>query len=294
MNFRNLEYLIQEAFIGIWRNGIMAVASLSTVAFSMAILGVFLLLVLGSHHFAERQLAGFELKVFMPRGGSEDDAIKVRDAIEKLPLAKNVVLLSRDKEYAKLKRNMSGSMEFGGLIPNPLPYALDVKSKDSRKTGILANQIRRIQGVANVADAQEDYKLVKTIADIVKLVGFIAAVVLVIITVFLISNAIRLTLFARRHEIKIMQLVGATNWFIRVPLVLEGIVLGAVGALVAIGLISIGSECISSLARELSETTPRSLSSGVAPAHFVVWLVVGGAVIGALGSLLSIRRFLRI
>ena len=85
MNLRNLEYLIQEAFIGIWRNGIMALASISTIALSMAILGAFLLLALGSHRFVERQLAKFEIKAFTVQNLSQGDAERLADKIRGLP-----------------------------------------------------------------------------------------------------------------------------------------------------------------------------------------------------------------
>lgn len=294
MKLRNLEYLIQEAFIGIWRNGIMAVAAVSTVALSLAILGVFLLLVLGSHRFVERQLAGFEVAAFLPREASQEDAEKVRDTITKLPLTKNVELLSRDKEWAEFKRKMNTKIDLGGVTDNPLPYALHIESKDPRKTAALAQQIREIPGVKRVADAREDYRVVRAVADLVKLLGFAASVVLCLTTVFIISNAIRLTLFARRHEIRIMQLVGATNWFIRIPLVLEGIILGALGAVIAVGLVAVSLEYVAGLVVRMLPPTLRDVSSGVSHTQFIALLVLGGAAIGALGSFISIRRFLKV
>lgn len=271
----------------------MAVASVSTVALSMAILGAFLLLVLGSHRFVERQLAQFEIAVFLPVGASPRKADEVRDAIRKLPLTKHVELLSREKEWAEFKRNMNTEIDLGGVTGNPLPYALHVESKDSRKTNVLADQIGRIDGVAHVTDSRETYGRVKALADLVKILGFVAALILCFTTIFIISNAIRLTLFARRHEIKIMQLVGATNWFIRVPLVLEGIVFGAIGAAVAVGLVSLGSGYIATMVQERFPPMLRDLSSGIDRGLFLTSLVSGGALIGALGSLISIRRFLQ-
>ncbi|MBI2843768.1 MAG: ABC transporter permease [Armatimonadetes bacterium] len=293
MNLRNVEYLIQEAFIGIWRNGIMAVASISIVALSMAIFGAFLLLVLGSHNFVERQLARFEIAVYLPVGESRQKAIEVRDQIRALPLARKVTLMSREKEWASFKRRMNTEIDLGGVTGNPLPYALHIESKDSRKTSRLADQIRHINGVAHVTDSRETYGRVKAVADLVKILGFAAALVLCFTTIFIISNAIRLTLFARRHEIQIMQLVGATNWFIRIPLVLEGIILGAMGALIAGGLISLGSGYIVNVVQERFPPLLRDISSGVDSRQFSMSLAMAGAFIGALGSFVSIRRFLR-
>jgi cell division transport system permease protein len=208
----------------------MAVASISTVALSMAVLGAFMLLALGSHRFVERQLAGFQIKVFTPTGATQAQATKLQDAIKNLPLTKRAELLSRESEWKQFKRNVNTDFDLGGVVGNILPFAIDVESKDSRQTDVLASQIRKLQGVAKVNNASEEYGRVKAVADLVRVLGFTVAIILCFTTVIIISNAIRLTVFARRHEIKIMQLVGATNWFIRIPLVLEGIVLGAIGA----------------------------------------------------------------
>lgn len=293
VNLRNIEYLIQEAFVGIWRNGIMAVAAVSTVALSLAILGTFLLMVIGSHRFAEKQLAKFEISAYLPVGATEKQAQGIREKIAALPLTKKADLLSRDEEWQKFKSRVNTKIDLGGIEDNPLPYAIDVESKDPRKTSDLADQIGKIKGIEEVKDGKKLYGSVKTIADLVRLLGFAAAIILCLTTTFIISNAIRLTVFARRHEIKIMQLVGATNWFIRVPLVLEGIVIGALGALVAFGLISAGSTYVVQVVEQKVMPIFRDVSSGIAPAQFMFSLLLAGALIGAMGSLISIRRFLK-
>lgn len=271
----------------------MAIASISTVALSMAILGTFVLLMLGSHNFVEKKLRQFEIRAFAPRGASQADAEKLRDSISKLKLATNVKLLSRNKEWAAFKRSRNLEV-VSGVVGNPLPYAIDVQSKDPRRTAELANQIRKLEGVGAVKNAQESYGYVKAIADLVKLLGFAASLILCFTTIFIISNAIRLTLFARRHEIRIMQLVGATNGFIRIPLVLEGIVLGIIGTLIAVGLIAGGSEYVASMVQRNLPPTLFDLSSDINRSQFNTSLIIAGGIIGALGSVLSIRRFLKI
>lgn len=272
----------------------MAVAAITTVALSLAILGSFLLLALSSHNFVEHRLADFEIAAFVRREASDGQAEEVRDAIRALPLAKSAKLLSRDKEWVKFKPDISPEINLGGVVDNPLSYKIEVTSKDPRKVTELAEQIQKIKGVKKVKNAEEDYRRMRTIADLIKALGLVGAIILCLTTIFIISNAIRLTLFARRHEIRIMQLVGATNWFIRVPLVLEGIVLGAIGALIATGLIAAGWEYTSNLVlRLMIPSTVRSMTAGIDHSQFGMFLVIGGAAIGALGSMVSIRRFLK-
>ncbi len=269
----------------------MAVASISTVALSLAILGAFALLALGSHRFVERQLAAFEIRVFVPRTATEAEAQQVRDTIAKLSLVKNVELLSRDEEYAEFKRKLNADV-VSGIISNPLPYALKVESKNSRQTEVLAEQIRKIPNVRKVSDGKEDHQRLRVIADLVRTLGILVAIILFLTTVFIIHNAIRLTLFARRHEIRIMQLVGASNWFIRAPLVIEGIVIGTIGALISVGLITLCSGYIGCMVERVLPTL-RDLSSGLGKVQLLQYMVIAGAAIGAIGSYISMRRFLR-
>ncbi|MEN6521482.1 MAG: permease-like cell division protein FtsX [Armatimonadota bacterium] len=294
LKLRNLEYLIQEAFIGIWRNGIMAVAAITTAALSLAILGAFLLIAISSHRFVEGELAQFQIAAFVPREATSKQAEDVRDAIRNLPLTKNAELLSRDKEWAGFKHQISPDMDLGGVVGNPLPYRIDITAKDPHKVSELAEQVGKIDGVNKVGNAEEDYRHVRAVADLVKVLGIVGAIVLCLTTIFIISNAIRLTLFARRHEIRIMQLVGATNWFIRIPLVLEGIVLGMSGALIASGLLAAGSGYASNLMWKHISPTIRTMAPSVGHLQFTMFIVLTGAAIGALGSMVSIRRFLKI
>lgn len=293
VNLRNFEYLIQDAFIGIWRNGIMAIASISTIALSMAILGAFLLLAIGSHRFADKQLASFQIAAFLQDGASQSRAEEVRAEIAELPLASKVVLKSRDAEWAEFKQKMNADLNLSGVIGNPLPYAINIESKDPYKTSVLVQQIRKIKNVDYVEDSSS-YTKVKALAGIVRALGTTVAIILCFTTILIISNAIRLTMFARRQEIRIMQLVGATNWFIRVPLVIEGIVFGAIGACIAGGLIAVCSDYIGKMLSKSFPLMLRDMSSGVPHAEFAMTLAIAGALVGALGSIVSIRRFLKV
>lgn len=293
MNLRNIEYLVQEAFVGIWRNGIASLASLSTIALSMAVLGGLTLLIAGSHRFVETQLANFEIMAFTSQKASEQDAIEIAEAIRKIPLAKNVEVLPRDKEWENLKKKLSSNIDLAGIDNNPLPYAISVKSKDSRRLGELAQKIRSVAGVDDVVTRDQTYGHVLAIADLIKILGLSAIVILSIITAFIIGNAIRLTLFARRREIQIMQLVGATNWFIKAPLIIEGVVLGALGAIIAAGIVIAGSDYAAHYVLNRFPLMLRDVSSGITLQVFISTLVCAGALIGAVGSFVSARRFLK-
>jgi cell division transport system permease protein len=149
-----------------------------------------------------------------------------------------------------------------------------------------------MEGIHRVREARKELRRVIAVADFVKYMGVLAVIVLLGTATFIISNAIRLTVYARRREIRIMQLVGATNWFIRIPLVVEGVVLGAVGGLIAAGLITGGRMYLGQVVTKMMLLFG-SVTSGIGPGELVTAMVITGATIGALGSTVSIRKFLK-
>lgn len=290
VNLRNIEFLIQEAFVGVKRNGLMAFASISTIALSLGVLGAFVLAALGVNNFAAAQIGRFEIAVFMDnearQAQAEDAAAKIRN----MKAVGSVTVKDRDKDWAEFKRQHP-DIESAGLPLNPLPYAMIVKVSDPSKTAAIANDIRAMPLIDRVNEGRTILGRVMAIAKVVKVVSVLGAIVLLVTAVFIISNAIKLTLYARRREIRIMQLVGATNWFIRVPLIMEGVAFGAAGALVAWLLLQVGTAYLSHVARRITPLVANA-SANVEPAQLVASLVILGVAIGAAGSFVSIRRFL--
>ena len=180
----------------------------------------------------------------------------------------------------------------GGVEPTMLTSHFRVKLDDAKYTPQTADAIRKLPRIEEVIEGRQLVEQVVKFADFVKLAGWCSAGVLFLVAAFIISNTIRLTLYARRREIKIMQLVGATNWFIRLPYVFEGTVLGAIGGGAACLAILGGGQYLNS---EVTRIMPllAQFSSGVDPLRFYGGLVAAGCIIGAMGSLFSIRRFLK-
>lgn len=289
MNFSSIEFLIQEAFTGIRRNGLMAFASISTIALSLGVLGAFVLVALGANNFATSQIGKFEVAVYMRTGVDRQTTDNLAKVVRQMPDVASVQVLSRDEEWAAFKRS-NPNIESAGLQDNPLPYSMDVHVSDPGATTRIANKIRMQKGVHAVRDGREELNRVMSIAQVVRGISIAGVVVLLITAIFIISNAIKLTLYARRREIRIMKLVGATNWFIRVPLIIEGIVFGASGAFAAWALLRLGDIYV---ARSVSQMPfMAQFSSGISSGTLAISLIILGIIIGAAGSFVSIRRFL--
>lgn len=289
VNLSSVEFLIQEAFTGIRRNGLMAFASISTIALSLGVLGAFVLVAMGANNFAATQIGKFHVAVYMRMGVDRSTTDALAGVVGKMPDVADVKVLSREDEWAAFKR-ANPNIESAGLQHNPLPFSLDVRVSDPKITTTIANKIRAMKGVHTVRDGREELSRVMAIAQVVRGISIAGVIVLLITAVFIISNAIKLTLYARRREIRIMKLVGATNWFIRVPLIIEGIVFGATGAFAAWMLLRLGDIYVASSVSQMPFMA--QFSSGVTPGGLAISLIILGIAIGAAGSFVSIRRFL--
>lgn len=298
MNFTSIGFLFDEAAKNIRRNGLMSLAALSTVAIAMAVLGGALYFVFRLHQFVEVQPRQFEIEVFMRDGVERDDTMAVKRKIQQLPGVAHVSLYSKESALAELEERdrSAGTQLTKELESNPLPDRLDVRLTDPNDTAQITKALRdpeRFPAVHEVKDAQDTLNTLFAIQRVVRNVGGIASIMLFIATGFVIQNTIRLTVLARRREIRVMQLVGATPGFIRLPLVLEGIFYGVMGSLMASGVVLLIVSKISSYTGQymspLAQDMPKPVGFGM-----VALLLAGiGMAIGWLGSVLSIRRFLK-
>ncbi len=267
----------------------MAFASISTVALSLGVLGAFVLVALGANHFAASQIGKFEIAVYMHSDASRSQTDAIAAQVQKIPDVSNVKILSKDEEWARFKRS-NPNIDSAGLQNNPLPFSLNVRVSDPSRTTAIANKIRIMDGVRTVRDGRDALGRLMAIARVVRGISAAGVVVLLITAVFIISNAIKLTLYARRREIRIMKLVGATNWFVRIPLIIEGVVFGAVGAFIAWLLLRLGGVYVARTVEAMPFMA--QFSSNTEPAELAFALILLGVAIGAVGSFVSIRRFL--
>ena len=292
MSLRTLEYAIVESVVGVGRNGLMSVASITTVGLSLAILGGFVLMVLGLNNIVKAQLDKFEISVWLKPDLTENQIMNLNDDIESIPHVRAANLETAEATWERIRRSWQGKIDLGGVEPNTLSDHFQVKLDDPRLTGIVGNAIRAMPGVDEVVEGKMIVDHMVRFAELVRLIGAGAAIMLFLIAGFIVNNTIRLTLYARRREIKIMQLVGATNWFIRLPFVFEGTILGAIGGSIGCLIVLGGAKYVGQVVTQMMPLL-RQYSSGVPPMQFFLGLVILGSFVGMSGSMISIRRFLR-
>ena len=295
MKIRTMEYFIREAFVSLRRNGLMSFASVSTVALSLLILGMFLVMVLNLSHMASALESQVEISVYLEDGLNDLEIRETGTRITKIPGVSQVLFVSKDEALERFKQRLGDQQGMLSALgdSNPLPDAFEVKVDKPEQVKPAAQAIAKLKGVENAKFGQEVVEQVFNLARMIRVLGVILIVFLALAALFIISNTIRITVFARRKEIGIMKYVGATDWFIRWPFLIEGMILGFGGALVAVLLLS---QTYGALVSQIYQSLAFLPVIPQYPfiTHISLFLLVVGAVIGALGSTISLKKFMKV
>ena len=295
MKIRTMEYFIKEALLSLKHNGLMSFASVSTVALSLLILGMFLVMVLNLNNMASALESQVQISVYMQDGLSKNEMLEVGTRITKIPGIVQVNFVDKEEAMKRFKQRLG---EQQGLLnalgeTNPLPNAFEVKVDKTERVKLVAQEITKLKGVENAKYGQEVIEQLFALTKMVRIFGLIIIIFLALAALFIISNTIRITVFARRKEIGIMKYVGATDWFIRWPFLLEGMMLGFGGALMAVLFLN---ETYGILIHQVYESLAFLPLIPQYPfiTNISVVLLVTGTAIGALGSTISLRRFMKV
>jgi cell division transport system permease protein len=207
------------------------------------------------------------------------------------PRVKDVTFVSRDEALTRMQKKYPELFKTG-LASNPLPPSEEVELRKAEYAGTVAASVTNAPGVDNVSYGKKTAKRIIQVAHVIEIVFLLAIAILFVASTLLIANTIRLSIFARRREIEVMKLVGATNWFVRGPFMLEGLICGLVGSVAAVVLLLLGKE-VALPALNIN------LSAGDDVNAVAFWLnalalVAAGLLLGAAGSGITLRRFLRI
>lgn len=295
MKLSTAEYVVREAFFSLKRNSLMSIASVGTVAVSLFIFGMFMLLVMNMNRMAMSLESQIEISVYVKDDAkfSDDDFENLQQKIENIDGVKEVHFINREQALERLKERL-GEQKF--LLEaldgeNPLPNSYEVIVKEAEQIKSIAEKISQFDGVELAKYGQDVVEKLFAITRLIRVFGILLMILLAGATLFIISNTIRITVFARRKEVAIMKYVGATDWFIRKPFLLEGTCLGFFGAIVAIVMLCLVYELITTKIYESLAFLPMISIQDFLKMVGIVILLLGMA-IGAIGSTISLKRFL--
>ncbi len=295
MKLKTGEYFIQEVFHSLRRNNWMTFASIGTVAVSLFVLGVFLILVLNMNRLAGMLESQVQISVYLEDHLTDREKRQIGYDIESLQGIDSVTYVDRETAKERLKERLGDQKYLLDALSedNPLPDAFEVTVTTPAVVESAAGAIAAMQGVEEAKYGQDVVEHLFDITRLMRIFGFVLMGLLGGATLFIISNTIRLTVFARRKEIAIMKYVGATDWFIRWPFLLEGIVLGCIGGLIAA--VALRSFYAAMAAKIYSTLAFFPLMPQYPFMNYVTAaILLAGIVIGAIGSVISLKRFLRV
>ena len=295
MNFSTKEYFIRETYKSIRRNGFMSFASISTVAVALMVLGIFLLIFLNTNNLAKHLESQVQVSVYMQDDANQDELADMKTKLEKMEGVVKVAAVSKAEALQRFKERLGDQQKIldslGG--DNPFPNSFDVQVKNPDAIKGITDKISALPKVETARFGQEVVEHLFYLTKVMRFGGVALVIFLAAGTLFIISNTIRLTVFARRKEVVIMKYVGATDWFIRWPFLLEGMTLGFLGAVIANFFLNISYSALLSTVHKTLAFLPLVPAKPLMT-YVTIFMLIIGTAIGALGSYISLRKFLRV
>lgn len=295
MKLSTSEYFIKEVYTSFKRNIWMTLASIFTVVLSLFILGFFSIVILNLNKMADTLESQVQISVYLKDDLSQEEIDETKETLSKIEGLQDIKFTTREKAMENFKERLGDQQFLLDALDdtNPLPdsFSLTVTSPQQVKT--IADTVVALDSVESASYSQDIINHLFNLTHLIRLIGVALIILLTGAAIFIISNTIRLTVFARRKEIAIMKYVGATDWFIRWPFLLEGICLGFIGGGLATIFLYIVYNQVTQEIYEAMAFFP------LIPQHpFINYIslaiLVAGIIIGALGSTISLKRFLKV
>lgn len=288
-----IRYFMSEACKSFWRNSFMSIASIVTVALSFFILGIFAIMVANLDNFADNLENQVQISVYLKDGLTTEQVMGVGKRLKALPEVRQIKFTNKDQAMTELKERMKDQPGILEALEgkNPLPTSYEITFTQAGAVKKAAQIVATYPEVESSHYGQEIIEQLLNITRVIRWGGMALIVLLTVATLFIISNTIRLTVFARRKEIGIMKYVGATNWFIRWPFLLEGLLLGFIGGVIA-------DAALVQFYRFVTSEIHHSLAFlplvGMNPFMYQVGigLLLLSMIIGAVGSTISLKRYM--
>lgn len=299
MSLYNITHFIEEALNNIRRNAFVTVITVGTIALSFLIFGVFLIIFSNLKDITSSWQEQIQIVAYLKEGLSSTDIASLEEKIRAEREVSSVQFVSKDKALSEFKKdlaNQTGLLE--GLGENPLPAYFEVKIKktyqDSVAVSSLAERFKKIKGIEDVQYGQEWVENLSSFLDLMVIAGLVVGGLVSLAVILIVSNTVKLTVYARAEDIEIMKLIGATDWFVKIPFLIEGMVIGLVGVFLSIALLF---GIYQLLMQKLSLTA--GILLGKFSIAFLSWpditiLLLAGMLLGLFGSFVSVGRFLKV
>ena len=297
MKWNTLKYLFKEGIIGLWRNRTMAFASAGTIVLCLLILGMSYSIGTNIDYMIEQIESKFGITAYIQDGISENSILSIENKIKTMPNVASITYISKDEALKTFSEDNEDASLFEMFKEdNPLPASFEIIAIDIKNQGELVKSIEALEGIDEAVYLKNETETFISIRKTVNYVCYAIIVCLIVVGLLLMSNTIKLTVYIRKREINIMKYVGATDSFIRVPFLIEGMLIGTLGALVAIITIALGYDWVQSMSMsatgilgEISLMPTANIMTSLVPIYLSL-----GIGIGLIGSAFAIHKHLKV
>ena len=295
MAFRGFRYYCSEAFKSIWYNKPMALTSVITVMGCLLLFGFFMVIGLNINYITHQVEQQCEIQAYLPMDATAENESAVLSAVKAIPGIGNVTFETREQAYENYREMLGDkSVVLEGLDPADfLPSSCRIIPEDITQISTLLESLNKIEGIDEVVTSMDTVDSIVSATSFIRKGCILFTILLAIIAVFIITNTIKLDIHARQKEIHIMKYVGATDWFIRWPFIIEGIFVGIIGSVISILILSGAVTFIIDVATAHFGAV-KLLPSGTIMPLLIGMLLLFGTFIGALGSVIAVRKHLHV
>lgn len=297
MRSSKLKYIFKEGFKSIWRNRMMSLASISSVGATLVILGVVLITILNINNMSNIVKEEFdEIEVFLLDELTLKEIDDIEDEINDYDGVNSVVFISKEEALQSMKEDWGKDGSLLNDSEDALPNSFILTVNDVKYADKIVSRLEGIQGIEEVKYFKDIIKKMISFTEFVRMAGFIIIGILTLISMFIISNTIKITVAARKTDINIMKYVGGTNGYIRGPFMIEGMTLGLIGSLVAVLIINFGYFYIhNNISEKLSVLfSVYTIKPEILLNEMLIVFIAVGTGIGILGSIFSLRKYLKV
>ncbi|RYL95794.1 ABC transporter permease [Sporolactobacillus sp. THM7-4] len=297
MKLRTMRRHVSESLKSLTRNGWMTFASVSAVTVSLILVALFLMVMFNLNKIAGDIEKDVEVRVYLDRSTTPAQQNQLEEQLKQVKNVQSVTFQSKKKGLNNLLSSLgSDKGTFEDLQKeNPLPNVFILKTRQPQQTIMVANEVRHYPNVQDVRYGKGTVEKMFKFINIARNIGIVLILGLIFTSVFLIANTIKLTIVARRREIEIMKLVGATNAFVRWPYFIEGLIMGILGSVLPVLLVIVVYHfAYYSLSSNLSQMFISLIPFQTMAVNLSLLLVGVGGIIGVWGSLSSVRKFLKV
>jgi cell division transport system permease protein len=294
-----LGYFSRKAFRNLAANRLVTGLTISTITLALLIIALFMLVFVNMEGTVEQWSRKVVVTVYFDKDPLPQEVALLKNRISALPGTGSLSFISKEDALKRFKQRLKGQESLlegvsADTLPSSLEIALTREHRSTEAVNIYVARLKKIQGIGEVQYGEEWVRKFLTFFHFLRVLGLLIAAFLVMAVLFIVSNTIRLTILARRDELEIQALVGATPLFIKAPFLIEGVVQGVTGAVLAVLMLTGGYFALLSNAANFLAFNPAEAGLVFLPAMHLLVLVIGGAFLGFIGSLLSLKKFISI